>query len=71
MRTPSSGDGYDYVRQAYGVEVKVGDIVTVDNEPGEIVKGAEDQYIYVRFDVWGQVVPCHPTWKFVRFEEAS
>jgi hypothetical protein len=59
-----SGDGYEYVREHYGVGVYVGQRVEVDGEGGIVVKPRyADQYIHVRFDESGVVLPAHPTWR--------
>lgn len=59
----SSEDGYDYVRSAYRLVFEVGDDVKVDGQPGTIVKGHDDQYIYVRERAMSAIWKCHPTWR--------
>lgn len=64
MGVETRGDGYDYVRYRYGLEVEVGQRVEVDGEAGIIVKPEyANQYLHVRFDESGAVAPCHPTWR--------
>ena len=55
----------EYVRDYYGVDLKVGDRVTVDGLPGVIVS-FPGQYLGVRFDGMTQTSLCHPTWRVER-----
>lgn len=66
LLSQSRSDGYDYVRQAYAVEIDVGDEVTVDGRRGTVVQGNDDQYIYVREWALSGIWKCHPTWRFSR-----
>ena len=57
---------YEYVRQAYGVPVEVGQRVTFNEKgcarkEGVVVGKREyDHYVHVRFDGSDFDVPCHP-----------
>lgn len=59
------GDGLDYVRYMYGVDVEQGQRVTVDGRPGTVtwdpLLGAH--YVHVQFDGEEFARPCHPTWR--------
>lgn len=60
IHTPGC-DGY--VRQHYRDDFEVGDEVAVDGQPGTIMNGRNDQYIYVRERAMSAVWKCHPTWR--------
>jgi hypothetical protein len=57
---------YEYVKQAYGVYVEVGQRVTMKDShrsirTGTVVgKRGYDQYVHVRFDGQKHDVPVHP-----------
>ena len=56
--------GYDYVREAYGVNPKPGQRITMNGKPGTIVKTrGNPQYLRVRFDGEKHIVNVHPTWR--------
>ena len=55
---------YEYVKQAYGVDPKIGQRVrhTEINKHGNIAaRKSYDQYVYVKFDGENFSKPCHPT----------
>lgn len=58
------GDGLDYVRQCYGVDVALGQRVVCDGEPGTVVwdRRFPSHYVHVQFDD-GRRAPSHPTWR--------
>lgn len=59
----SSGrDQFDYIRNAYKVDPKVGQRVIVDGKQG-VIKGARGNYLRVLFDGAKNALNCHPTWK--------
>ena len=51
-----------YVRQHYGIDIKRGDRITVDDRPGTVVS-FPDQYLGVRFDGESRTSRAHPTWR--------
>lgn len=55
---------YDYIKQTYNVEPKVGDRVTheVTKQSGVIARENRSQshYVMVRFDGRKHLLPCHP-----------
>lgn len=55
---------FEYVRKHYGVPAEYGRRVTVDGEPGIIIKDCGAQ-IGVNFDARksNSVACCHPTWR--------
>ena len=61
-RTP--GDGLDYVRSRYRVQVYLGQRVRCDGKPGTVVRDLTiaEHYVPVEFDE-GYRAPCHPTWR--------
>jgi hypothetical protein len=62
MDQSGATDGYDYVRQHYGVEVEIGQRVVIDGTPGLILRGQDDQYLY--FTTNGKnSLRAHPTWR--------
>lgn len=58
-----SPDGYDYVREHYGVQVEIGQRVVIDGTPGVIVRGADDQYLHFVPDGKRLRLIAHPTWR--------
>jgi hypothetical protein len=58
------GDGLDYVRWRYGVDVHLGQRVKCCGEPGTVVWDERfgSHYVHVQFDN-GHRSPCHPTWR--------
>lgn len=64
-----------YVREAYGVELKVGDRVVLQegtrHERRGVVVSFPDQYVGVRFDGEKRTSRCHPTWKLERDQTAE
>lgn len=55
---------YEYVNEYYGVNACFGRSVTVNGEPGVIIK-CMGNHIGVNFDSDkpGSYSPCHPTWR--------
>lgn len=51
-----------YVREAYGVDFKVGDWVVVNGRRGVVVSFPES-YVGVRFAGERRTTRCHPTWR--------
>ena len=54
-----------YVRQAYGVDYKVGDRLVFDGKPGTLVS-FPDAYLGIRLDGDKHTSRCHPTWRIER-----
>ena len=61
-------DGYDYVRRAYGLDVKVGQRVLVNDGPGlrdalgtVLYPGRSTAHVIVALDGWAQPARVHPS----------
>ena len=54
-----------FVRNAYGIPYKTGDVVMVDGRRG-IIMSFPGQYLRVRFDGEKRTTRCHPTWRVER-----
>lgn len=60
-----------YIRDYYGLSVKVGDRITFNGSPPPkegIVVGAKGQYLRVRFDGEKHPQTLHPTWRVDYFD---
>jgi hypothetical protein len=56
-------DGYDYVRECYGVEVEIGQHVVIDGTPCVIVQGENDQYLHFTPNGGRNFLIAHPNWR--------
>lgn len=62
MGVETVGDGYDYIRGRYGVEVKVGQHVVIDGTHCVVVEGENDQYLHFTPNGYNRLI-AHPTWR--------
>lgn len=68
--SPAGEDGYDYIRQYYGVTIEIGQRIMVNGITGTVSRPLDHQH-YVHFirDGAKHSEVAHPTWETVYYNE--